>query len=199
MIPDIRFEADFLRTALLLGMVRERDVRNWADALLTTDAEPIPLLAEIALAPPELTALREALLPLATPSQHESLGAALLAFLATDPGAIALATSDRLRVLAQLRREDILVLPLAEAIKAFEDRLMLASAGIGFDPAIASDLSRWLGSAHGARYYRISLRARGRARSPARRAIAQGRARSAGDDLAARCQPGLACRSNIRS
>lgn len=157
MIPDIRFEADFLRTALLLGMVRERDVRNWADALLTTDAEPIPLLADIALAPPELTALREALLPLATPSQHESLGAALLAFLATDPGAIALATSDRLRVLAQLRREDILVLPLAEAIKAFEDRLMLASAGIGFDPAIPSDLSRWLGSVHGARYYRISL------------------------------------------
>ncbi len=157
MIPDVRFEADFLRAALLLGVVREPDVRSWADALLTTDAGPIALLADVALAPPELTALREALRPLAAPSDRESLGAALLAFLATDPGAVAAATSDRLRVLAQLRREDLLTHDLAEAIKTFEDRWMLAAAGIGVDPAIAPDLDRWLGVAHGPRYYRISL------------------------------------------
>ena len=157
MIPDIRFEADFIRTALLLGMVREPDVRAWADALLATDAEPIALLAAVALAPAELTALREALRPLAAPSQHEELGVALLAFLATDPAASAISMSDRIRVLAQLRREGILVVSHAETIKAFEDRRMLASAGIGVDPAIARDLDRWLASTHGARYYRVTL------------------------------------------
>ena len=157
MIPDVRFEADFLRAALLLGVVRETDVRDWADALLTTGAEPTASLAEVALARPELTTLREALLPLATPSQHESLRAALLAFLATDPGAIALATADRIRVLAQLRSEDVVGPGLGQAIKAFEDRLMLASAGIGVDPAITRDLDQWLSLVHGPRYYRVSL------------------------------------------
>jgi hypothetical protein len=38
MIPNVRFEADFLRTALLVGLVREREVIGWADALLHTDA-----------------------------------------------------------------------------------------------------------------------------------------------------------------
>lgn len=157
MIPDIRFEADFLRTALLLGVVREPDVRAWADQLLSVTAEPFAMLAEVALAPLELTALRQALLPLAAPTPHDSTGAALLAFLASDQSATALATPDRIRVLAQLRGEGILLPELEDAIKAFEDRLMLASAGIGFDSAIAEDLDRWLQLAQGARYYCISL------------------------------------------
>lgn len=157
MIPDVPFEADFLRTALHLGVVREPDVREWADALLTLGAEPVSLLADVALAPPELTALREALRPLAASSPHASVGSAVLSFLATDPAAIALATADRIRVLGQLRREDILDRAFAEPIKAFEDRSMLASAGIGTDPAIALDVDDWLASLCAARYYRLSL------------------------------------------
>lgn len=157
MIPDVPFEADFLRTALLLGVVREPDVRQWADELLAFGAAPVSALADVALAPSELTALREALRPLAASHPPDALGAAMLAFLATDPAAIALATADRIRVLAQLRREDILGRTLAESIKTFEDRSMLASAGIERDPTIATDLNSWLASRCQTRYYRLSL------------------------------------------
>lgn len=157
MIPDVRFEADFLRSALLLGKVREPEVCQWADALLAAGAEPIALLTDVALALPKLTPLREALLPLAAPSHQASLAAAVLAFLATDADAVAMTVSDRIRVLGQLRREDILAPGLATAIKEFEDRVMLASAGIGIDVAIAIDLERWLASVRAATYYRICI------------------------------------------
>lgn len=157
MIPDIRFEAGFLRSALLLGKVREPEVPSWADTLLEAGAEPVALLAEVAVARAELTVLREALLPLATSTHHESLGNALLAFLATDHDAIAQTVPDRIRVLAQLRRENIVGPSLAQTIKTFEDRSMLASAGIGVDPTIAADFDQWFASVSGPRYYRVSV------------------------------------------
>jgi len=59
MFPDVPFEADFLRAALLLGLVREADVSAWAEALLETEADPQGRLADVSLAPHELTAMRE--------------------------------------------------------------------------------------------------------------------------------------------
>jgi hypothetical protein len=157
MIPDIRFEADVLRAALLIGLVREREVHAWADALLTTTTDSVGLLADVALARPELTALREALRPVSEPSEPAPRAAGVLAFLATDPRTAALATPERIRLLAHLRREGLLAPALAPAIKLFEDRLMLASAGIGSDSSIADDLDRWLAAARGTTYFRFSI------------------------------------------
>jgi len=33
---DLRFEADYFRAALLVGLARETDVHDWAEALLHT-------------------------------------------------------------------------------------------------------------------------------------------------------------------
>ena len=157
MIPDICFEAHVLRTALLLGLVHEREVNAWADALLMTATESVGLLANVALARPELTTVREALRPLAERSDPSALGTALLAFLATDPAAAAFAPPDRIRILAQLRREEILTTPMTSAIKLFEDRWMLASAGVRAEPSLAVELHEWLANVRGVAYYRISL------------------------------------------
>ncbi len=157
MIPDIRFEADFLRASLLLGLVREHEVMAWANALLANATESVALLADVALARPELTTVREALRPLAEPSEPSTSGAALLAFLTADPTAAALVLPDRIRVLTQLRREGILAEPIASALKSFEDRWMLASAGVGADQPLAADVDRWLAAVRQTAYYRISL------------------------------------------
>ena len=156
MIPDIRFEAELLRAALLLGRVDAREVIAWADMLLPTATQRVDLLADVAMARPELSTVREVLRPLAEPSDLATLGIALLTFLATDPAAPQ-ALPDRLRVLAQLRREDILDAPIASTIKSFEDRWMLASAGLGDDPCLGVELNQWLVTVRGAAYYRISL------------------------------------------
>lgn len=154
MIPDIRFEAEFLRAALLLGRVDPREVVSWADALLPTATRGVDLLADVAFARPELTAIREALQPLAEPSNLATLDIALLTILASDAAA---ALPDRVRLLGQLRREDFFGAPIASAIKSFEDRWMLASAGVSDDPTLGVALDQWLATVRGAAYYRISL------------------------------------------
>lgn len=157
MIPDIRFEAAFLRAALLLGLIDEREVNAWAEALLETATESVGLLAEVALAQPELTTVREALRPLAEPSTRRELEPALLAFLAIDPVAAAFAAPDWIRLLEQLRREEIFSPTISSAIKRFKDRWMLASAGVSAQPSLSVELHEWLTSARGTAYYRISL------------------------------------------
>ena len=154
-IPDTRFEADFLRAALLLGLVREREVTAWADALLPAADESIALLADVALARPELTTLREALRPLAAPSDPRTVAAALLTFLATNSTAVALGLPDRIGVLSHLRREDILPPTTGATIKLFEDRWMLASAGVTPAPTLDADVDRWLEQARGPGFYRV--------------------------------------------
>ncbi|HUQ98339.1 MAG TPA: hypothetical protein VM166_02730 [Gemmatimonadaceae bacterium] len=157
MIPDIRFEADVLRAALLLGLIREREVSAWAETLLQTATESVGLLADVVVAPPELTTVREALRPIAEPSQPMLLGRVLLAWLASDPVATALTMSDRIRVLGQLRREDLLAPAIADTIKSFEDRWMLASAGVQADSTLGRELESWLATVHGPTYYRVLL------------------------------------------
>ena len=39
MLPDLVFEAAFLRAALLLGVVHEREVTPWAEELLLVQAD----------------------------------------------------------------------------------------------------------------------------------------------------------------
>jgi len=73
----------------------------------------------------ELTAIREALRPIAEPGTPREVGTALLAFMANDPGAAALSVADQLRVLSLLRREGMVSPAAADAIKLFEDRSCL--------------------------------------------------------------------------
>ena len=158
MIPNIHFEADFLRTALLVGLVREQEVIAWADALLHTEPDPYAQLAEVALARPELTSVREALQPLAEPTNPAAVGDALLAFVATDPAATTLSVPDRVRVLSQLRRENVFSLTVSADIKLFEDRCMLATAGVATTEAVSeNDLAIWLASVRSSSYYGISF------------------------------------------
>ncbi|MDB4875302.1 MAG: hypothetical protein JWM41_1748 [Gemmatimonadetes bacterium] len=154
----IRFEADVLRTALLLGLVREHEVIAWADALLGTEPDPYAHLAEVALARPELTTVREALRPLAEPNDPAAVGKALLAFIASDPAATRLAVRDRLRVLSQLRREAELPASVSDDIELLADRSMLAAAGVSSERAVSeTELATWLASARSPGYYRIAL------------------------------------------
>ena len=158
MIPNIHFEADFLRTALLVGLVREQEVIAWADALLHTEPDPYAQLAEVALARPELTTVREALRPLAEPTNPTAVGDALLAFVATDPAATTLSVADRVRVLSQLRREGVFSATVSAAIKLFEDRCMLAAGGVATTEAVSeNDLAIWLESVRSPSYYAISF------------------------------------------
>src|SRR5689334_16807442 len=97
--PDIRFEADFLRAALLAGLIRELDVQAWAEAFLAAAPDERGLLADVVVSRTELTALREALQPLAEPANHAATGEAVVSFLALDPAAAAMSVPNRLRVL----------------------------------------------------------------------------------------------------
>ena len=127
MIPDVCFEASVLRTARLLGLVRELDVRSWADELLESEIGRDTLLADVSLARPELTAVREALRPLAEPADEPAVAAAILTMIASDPVAAALSLRDRHRVLMELRSEVELPASVSDDIKLFEDRARLAA------------------------------------------------------------------------
>jgi hypothetical protein len=158
MVPDIRFEADVLRTVLALGIVSDVDVVSWADALLATEPDPSGLLAGVALTVPELSALREALRPLAEPTDEGRLAAANLTFLARDSALATHSVSDRVRLLSHLRREIRLPAPIAEGIKLFEDRLMLATAGINTEQIPSPiEISAWFDLVSAPAYYRVSM------------------------------------------
>jgi hypothetical protein len=156
MIPDVRFEADFLRAALLAGLVHERDARVWADALLHVVPDELGRLAEVTLAPLELTAMREALRPLAGEPRARETGAALLAFMALDPDTACLGVADRLRVLSVLRRDGALSDSATRETKAFEDRLMLAAVHVAGESAPShEELTMWLHGARPQAYFRV--------------------------------------------
>jgi hypothetical protein len=157
MFPDVRLEADFLRAALLAGLVHEREVHVWAEALLHLASDEEARLVEVALAPLELTAMREALRPLAREPLGRDTGAALLAFMALDPCAASLAVPDKLRVLSVLRREGALSDSATLETKVLEDRLMLASVHVpGENAPSHEELTMWLLAAKPAAYFRVA-------------------------------------------
>jgi hypothetical protein len=148
---DVRFEAEFLRAALLVGLVRETDVHAWAESLLEAGGEDDGRLTDVLLAPAELTAIREALRPISEPETPRAVGTALLAFMANDPSAAGLSVSDQLRVLSLLRREGMVSADAADSIKLFEDRLMLASVNVAGETApTPAEMRAWLADASAA-------------------------------------------------
>lgn len=157
-IPDIPFEAAFLRAALLAGLVREPDVTGWADALMSVERDHLAPLADVALARQELTAMREALRPLADLAAPTLVPDALLQFISADPGVVCLPLADRLRALELLDRESLLPRGHTAAIDAMADRLMLANAGIATaEPPSIEELDTWLASVRAPGFYRITV------------------------------------------
>lgn len=158
MIPNVPFEATFLRTALLAGVVREADACAWAEALLESATNQQGALAEVALAPLELTAMREALRPLASEALARDAGAALLAYMALDPATARLGVSDQLRVLSVLRREAVLSDAANTVSKEFEDRHMLASAAVAGEAGpVSAEVMAWLHTARPTVYFRFAF------------------------------------------
>ncbi|MFN8571181.1 MAG: hypothetical protein U0132_03935 [Gemmatimonadaceae bacterium] len=127
---DVAYEAQFLRAALLVGFVHERDVPRWAEALIHDGSPHTPALTDVLLARVELTAMREALRPLADEAGEAKGVMALLVALAVDARTSERSSRDYLRMLGLMRREYALPAEVAEGIKSMEDRTMLADAGV---------------------------------------------------------------------
>jgi hypothetical protein len=156
--PDLAFEAAFLRAALLLGVVHERDVAAWAESLLLLHEDPRGVLSDIAMTRVELTAMRDALWPLAEGADADTVCAALLTFLAEDPASRALGMDDAVRVLSLMRTEFRIPPEGRWSAKALEDRHMLAAGGSTRFVAPARDeLDAWLASVRHAAFYRVAF------------------------------------------
>lgn len=145
MTPDLSHSAAFLRTALLLGIIREREVIEWAETMLLQQQLHHGALADVAGSAAELTALREALGPLAQAVDSQHIAQAILAFLARDETCRSLPVFSLVRILSDLRREHELPMELDDSIKAFSDRWMLGTAGVGVETApTAEEIHAWL-------------------------------------------------------
>jgi len=140
---DIPFEAAFLRGALLVGVMHERDVHDWAESLLHTEPDLETRLSDILSTPVELSAMREALWPLAKDVDPRRVGMALLAAMHLEGSARPPET--RVRMLGQIRADFKLPQDIAAAIKKFENRQLFAAAGITTVTApTAAELSAFL-------------------------------------------------------
>ncbi len=160
LLPDISFEAAFLRAALLLGVVREQEVPDWAESLLLVQADDHGLLSDVIMAPVELTAMRDALQPLADEADPTAVCASVLTFLAEDTTSRELSVHDAVRVFTLMRTEFRIAPEGAWSAKRIEDRLMLAEGGV--KNAVAptrAEIDAWLGGVRGPAHFRISFTA----------------------------------------
>lgn len=122
--------ATYLRTALLLGLIIPEQAIAWADSVIHNDPTPPALIYTLALTAPELSAVREALRPLALVAEPSSVIAAALGLAARDLASGRRNVDDTLRVLSQLRRFVKLDPHLDAEIKNLVAEHMLAIAGI---------------------------------------------------------------------
>jgi hypothetical protein len=125
---DVPFEAAFLRGALLVGLLHERDAHDWAEALIQAEPDLQEVLADILMTPVELSAMREALWPLAKDVDPRRVGMALLAGMARDR--TERPADARVRMLGQIRESFPMPKEIGAAIKSFENRRMFAAAGV---------------------------------------------------------------------
>ena len=151
---DIRFEAAYFRAALLIGLAHERDVPEWAESRFGRSVPLDAALAEVLTVNVELTAMREALRSIAYGVDDARVSAALLTTIrrgSVDEGYPAVRT---LQHLGQLRRECVNPPEINDAIKSFEDRLMLGDAGVAMAKApTVAELGTWLSTVSIAGHY----------------------------------------------
>lgn len=129
-LPDRAFEAGALRAALLVGLVDEVTVLQWADECLQSDKAHIAELSEIAVTRPELTALREALRPLTQGLAEEDIARSICRLLTVTLRGGTERSVTGLRALEDIRREGWLYAEAGRAAKGLEDRANLARVGM---------------------------------------------------------------------
>jgi hypothetical protein len=126
----LELQATFLRTALLLGLITPQRVIEWCDGVIHEESSPAPGFFALALTRPELTAVRDALRPLAMPTEPPSVVVALLGVIARDLQSGYRSPEDTVRVLIQFRKYVKLEREIAAEIASLEQQHMLAEAGL---------------------------------------------------------------------
>ncbi|MBX7119734.1 MAG: hypothetical protein K1X31_12095 [Gemmatimonadaceae bacterium] len=130
---DVPLEAAVLRAALHAGLTHEAAVARWAAERLLHASAPLAALADVAYAPEELTAQREALRPLAAAPEREArerLAREVRQWAAADLHHGARPIAGALRILSDLRREGWLDGETTDRVKRLEDRAMQASVAM---------------------------------------------------------------------
>lgn len=142
MTRDIPFEAAYLRDAILVGLVHERDVIPWATELFDSEPAFVDALAQLLSVQVQLSPIRDALRAFGELDDPLRVTEALLIRAALEPPGPN--DGDRLlRVLSDVRRLAGCPATHADAIKDFEARAMLATVSGGVAPT-ASEIRRWL-------------------------------------------------------
>lgn len=138
---DLRYEAAFLRAALLVGLVHEREVPPWAEASMGLQPALDGALATSATTRVELSAMRDALAAIADAPEPVVVDALLAATALECWGPV----PDPIRVLADLRRFLQCRPPVHDGIRDFDARVLLASGGVaGATRPARADIAPWL-------------------------------------------------------
>ena len=121
--------ATFLRTALLLGLIKPEAAIAWADDVIAKDSSAPPNVLTLAITKPELSAVREVLRPLAFATESSGIIDSVLGIAARDLAHGRRSVDDTLRVFVQCRRFLKLESTLAEEIGVLELRQMVVASG----------------------------------------------------------------------
>lgn len=121
--------ATFLRTALLLGLIKPEDAIAWADDVVRHDPAPPSIVLTLAITAPELSSVREVLRPLAFDTEPSSVIHAVLGLAARDLARGRRGIDDTLQVFSQCRALLRLEPGLAREIAVLQMQHMVARSG----------------------------------------------------------------------
>lgn len=155
MVRDLAFEAGVLRGGLLLGLVHEREVPEWAMSVLGIAPVFDARLADVCVSPIELSTMRECLYPLSREADVTRVAAALLTLCGTAPSNAALSVPDRLQQLQLLRHEFRLPDDVRAGIQSLAQRVLAATDGAAHSMPSADELAAWLDTVRQPGYFRI--------------------------------------------
>ncbi len=143
MSMNIPLEAAYLRAALLVGLAHERDIPAWADSHIADGGEWTTRLADVTLAPVELSAMRDALYPIAKDADPGAvLQKVFQGFRDLDPLPKA---ADLIRRLTLLRPEFKLAQDVDAVIKGFAGKAMLVQGNVpGAVMPTLAEIAAWL-------------------------------------------------------
>ena len=157
-LPNVPFEAAVLRGALLTGLVQETEVGAWATERLVIGDRFASELTDVVLAPEELTAQREALRPLAARSSASDVATALRQWALRDLRDEKLSIRGSLRVLSDLRRNEMLPPNVAIGVKELEDNANMFDVGMaGVAAPTFTDLIAAVGTALPEAHYLLTF------------------------------------------
>lgn len=157
---DIVFEAACLRDAVLVGLVHERRVPEWATELLAADIGPASALAEVLSVPVQLSPIREALRAFGDADVPSRVTVALLTSVALEPMLRQQGAAQLLRVLSDIRRLAGCPANWNGAIADFDARAMIA--GSERDPlsSLTNEILAWLDDVRQPAHFLVTYRDR---------------------------------------